>query len=123
MLANSCDRFHIIDYFFITPEEFQEKLAANRWAEWADVHGNYYGTSADFLESRTAAGQDVLLDIDVQGAKQILARYPDSTVAIFIMPPSMAALKERLTARGAESSAEMDKRLQNAVQEMAQKDL
>jgi guanylate kinase len=112
-----------IDYFFITPDEFQEKLRANRWAEWAAVHGNYYATSADFLESQSAAGRDVLLDIDVQGAKQILARYPDRTVAIFIMPPSMAVLKERLTARGAEDSAEMEKRLQNAVEEMAQKDL
>lgn len=112
-----------IDYFFISPDEFQKRLGANRWAEWATVHGNYYGTSADFLGSQSAAGHDVLLDIDVQGAKQILARYPELTVAIFIMPPSMAVLKERLTTRGAEASAEMEKRLRNAVQEMAQKDL
>ena len=112
-----------IDYFFITPDEFQERLGENRWAEWANVHGNYYGTSVDFLESQSAAGHDVLLDIDVQGAKQILARYPDHTVTIFIMPPSMTVLKERLIARGAENNAEMEKRLQNAVGEMAQKDL
>jgi guanylate kinase len=111
------------DYFFISPDEFKKRLTENRWAEWASVHGNYYGTSADFLDSQSAAGRDVLLDIDVQGAKQILVRYPEQTVAIFIMPPSMATLKERLAARGAESSAEMKKRLQNAVQEMAQKDL
>jgi len=112
-----------VDYYFITPGEFQERLTAKRWAEWANVHGNCYGTSADFLEFQSAAGHDVLLDIDVQGAKQILTRYPEQTVAIFIMPPSMAALKERLTIRGAESSAEMEKRLQSAIQEMARKDL
>jgi guanylate kinase len=111
------------DYFFITPDEFQKRLSANRWAEWANVHDNYYGTSADFLEIQSAAGHDVLLDIDVQGARQILARYPDRTVAIFIMPPSMAVLKERLAARGAENSVEMEKRLRNAVEEMAHKDL
>lgn len=112
-----------VDYFFITPDEFRERLNANRWAEWANVHGNYYGTSADFLESQSAAGRDVLLDIDVQGTKQLLARYPHHTVAIFILPPSMAVLKERLIARGAESGPEMEKRLQNAVREMAQKEM
>ena len=112
-----------IDYFFITPDEFQKKLDLNRWAEWANVHGYWYGTSADFLESQSAAGQDVILDIDVQGTRQILARYPEHTVTIFIMPPSMAVLKERLISRGAESDAEMERRLENAVREMAQRDL
>ena len=112
-----------VDYFFISPDEFQEKLKAGRWAEWANVHGNYYGTSADFIESQVAAGHDVLLDIDVQGAKQILTRFPDRTVAVFIMPPSMDELKKRLSSRGSDSIADIEKRMQNAVREMAQKDL
>jgi guanylate kinase len=112
-----------IDYFFISVEEFQERLRADRWAEWASVHDNYYGTSADFLETQAAKGRDILLDIDVQGAKQILARYPERTVAVFIMPPSLEVLKERLTARSADSISEIEKRLKNAENEMARKEM
>jgi len=112
-----------VDYFFISADEFQKRLEADRWAEWARVHDNFYGTSADFLESQAAAGRDVLLDIDVQGAKQILARYPEHTIAIFIMPPSLAVLQQRLTGRSADSPAEIEKRLRNAADEIAQKAL
>lgn len=112
-----------VDYFFISTEEFQERLRGNRWAEWARVHDNFYGTSADFLEAQAAAGRDILLDIDVQGAKQILTRYPERTVAIFIMPPSLAVLEKRLTGRSADSAAQIEKRLRNAAEEMAQKDM
>jgi guanylate kinase len=110
-----------VDYFFISTDDFQERLRADRWAEWARVHDNFYGTSADFLEDRTTAGTDVLLDIDVQGAEQILSRYPEDTVTIFIMPPSMAVLEERLTSRSADSREVIEKRLKNAVAEMARK--
>jgi len=112
-----------VDYFFISTDVFQERLRNNRWAEWARVHDNFYGTSADFLEAQAAAGRDVLLDIDVQGAKQILARYPERTVAIFIMPPSLAVLKARLTGRSADSPEQIEKRLRNATDEMAQKEM
>jgi guanylate kinase len=112
-----------VDYYFITTEVFQERLRRNRWAEWARVHDNYYGTSADFLESQAAGGRDVLLDIDVQGAKQILERYPEKTVAIFIMPPSLEVLKERLTGRSSDSSDQIEKRLRSATDEMARKDM
>jgi guanylate kinase len=112
-----------VDYFFISTEAFQERLRDNRWAEWARVHDNFYGTSADFLEDQAAAGRDVLLDIDVQGARQILARYPGRSVAIFIMPPSLAVLEERLTGRSADSPEQIEKRLRNAADEMAQKDM
>ena len=111
------------DYFFITPKEFKEKLEENRWAEWAEVHGNFYGTSADVIDAEISAGVDVLLDIDVQGAEQILARYPQDTVTIFIEPPSIEALRQRLLARGTDSPAVIEKRLQNAVEEMAHKEL
>jgi guanylate kinase len=111
-----------IDYYFITKEEFEARLARGLWAESAQVHGNYYGTDAGFLEKTVSAGEDVLLDIDVQGARQILNRFPDS-VAVFIMPPSMAELKHRLTQRGTEAPEVIDRRLTNAASEIAQKDL
>lgn len=111
-----------IDYHFITREEFETRLARGLWAEWARVHDNYYGTDADFLEKSVSAGQDVLLDIDVQGAQQILKRFPDS-VTVFIMPPSMAELKRRLMQRGTETSEVIDRRLTNAASEMDRKDL
>lgn len=109
------------DYFFVSPEAFRQGIAAGQWAEWAQVHDNYYGTSADFIDSHLSAGRDVLLDIDVQGAAQILARYPD-TVTIFIMAPSLEALRERLVRRGQDDAAVIEKRLRNAAAEIARKD-
>ena len=72
------------DYFFVTEAQFREGIDTGQWAEWARVHDNYYGTSARFIEDHLYAGRDVLMDIDVQGAAQILRRYPDA-VTIFIM--------------------------------------
>jgi guanylate kinase len=111
-----------VDYHFITREQFETRLSRGLWAEWARVHDNYYGTDAEFIEKCGCAGQDVLLDIDVQGARQILKRFPDS-VTIFIMPPSMAELKRRLTQRGTEAPEVIDRRLTNAASEIARKDL
>lgn len=105
------------DYHFTTAEQFQKKIDSGSWAEWAEVHGNYYGTSAEFIDRQRAKGHHVLLDIDVQGAAQIRKRYPGS-ITIFIMPPSMAALKQRLTARGTDTPATVAKRLRNAGREM-----
>ena len=109
-----------VDYFFITKDDFENGIALNRWAEWAEVHGNYYGTSADFLDEKLAAGQDILLDIDVQGTRQILTRYPEG-ITIFIVPPSLEILRKRLEGRGTDSQAAIDVRLENARAEMAQK--
>ena len=109
-----------VDYFFITKDDFENGVARQRWAEWAEVHGNYYGTSADFLDEILAAGQDILLDIDVQGTRQILTRYPEG-VTIFIVPPSLEILRQRLEERGTDSQAAIGVRLENAQEEMAQK--
>ena len=109
-----------VDYFFITKDDFEDGIARHRWAEWAEVHGNYYGTSADFIDEKLAAGQDILLDIDVQGTRQILARYPEG-VTIFIAPPSLEILRQRLEGRGTDSQAVIGVRLENAREEMAQK--
>ena len=110
------------DYHFITREAFLEMRDRGALAEWALVHGNYYGTSADLLSEALARGEDILMDIDVQGAVQILERFPDA-VTIFIMPPSLKALEERLAGRGTDSPETIARRLHNAAGEMALKDL
>jgi len=109
------------DYFFTDVGSFKAGIASRQWAEWAEVHGHYYGTSAAFIDAQRAAGHDLLLDIDVQGAAQLVAMYPDA-VTIFIMPPSMAVLRQRLEQRGADSPEVIETRLANARREMEQRD-
>jgi guanylate kinase len=111
-----------VDYHFIVKEEFEKGIASGQWAEWAEVHDHYYGTSADFLDGELSLGRDILLDIDIQGTRQILQRYPDA-VTIFIVPPSLETLKSRLQSRGTDSPEVIAVRLKNARKEMAQKDL
>jgi len=110
-----------VDYHFIVKDEFEKGIASGRWAEWAEVHGHYYGTSADFLDGELSVGRDILLDIDIQGTRQILQRYPDG-ITIFIMPPSLETLKSRLQSRDTDSPEVIAVRLKNAREEMAQKD-
>ena len=111
-----------VDYHFIPKDEFAKGISQQQWAEWAEVHGNYYGTSAKFLDTGLSAGHDILLDIDVQGTRQILKRYPDG-ITIFILPPSLEILKQRLKARDTDRPAVIAVRLDNAQKEMAQKDI
>ena len=106
------------DYFFVSEAQFRDGIQAGQWAEWAKVHDHFYGTSARFIDTHLADGRDVLLDIDVQGARQILERYPQA-VTIFIMAPSMDILRERLIARGQDDPAVIEKRLKNAQSEIA----
>ena len=109
-----------IDYHFIEQRDFETGIATNIWAEWAEVHGHYYGTSTETIDTELAAGHDLLLDIDVQGTLQIIKRYPDA-LTIFIMPPSLDALRSRLVSRGTDSQEEIERRLGIAEQEMAKK--
>ncbi len=111
-----------VDYFFIEDAAFRKKIEQGEWAEWARVHDHYYGTSQQFLEKCLSAGRDILLDLDVQGAIQMLEHYPDS-ITIFVMPPSMDALRRRLEKRGTDTPKEIEKRLANAQAEMDRKDL
>jgi guanylate kinase len=106
-----------VDYHFISKAAFKEKIKRDLWAEWEEIYGEYYGTSAELIEGHLSAGRDALLDIDVKGALQMRRRYP-FCVAIFIMPPSLQTLKERLESRGTETSADMEKRLAIAEKEM-----
>ena len=110
------------DYYFIKNEEFEKKIEKDQWAEWAKVHGNYYGTPAEFLDEGLALGFGILLEIDVQGSILILERYPES-ITIFIMPPSLKILKQRLGQRGADSKEAIKNRLLNAEKEIAQKNV
>jgi guanylate kinase len=111
-----------VDYHFISKEAFKKDIETGRWSEWAEVHGNYYGTSAEFIEKGLSSGRDILLDIDVQGTIQILKRHPDS-VTVFVLPPSMDTLRQRLEMRGTESKTVLNRRLENAKKEMAHKNL
>jgi len=106
------------DYRFISMADFEEGIRGGRWAEWARVHGHYYGTSAEDLERLLAAGGDVLLDLDVQGAEALAGRFPQS-VTIFLLPPSLEELERRLRARGTDSPEAIAVRLRNAAAEMA----
>jgi guanylate kinase len=110
-----------IEYHFIKKNDFKDKIKEGKWAEWAEVHGNYYGTSAEWLDKELDSGWDIILDIDVQGAIRLLEKYPES-ISVFIMPPSMEELKRRLELRGTDSSEVIARRLENAVVEMTKKD-
>jgi len=111
-----------IDYFFTSEETFLDGIKNDTWAEWAKVHGNYYGTSIEFLNDTLSSGNDVLLDIDIQGTMQILKKYPDA-ITIFIMPPSVEILRSRLKYRGTESDEVIESRIINAKQEIKKKNL
>jgi len=109
---------HGVEYFFIPEDEFKRLISADRFAEWAHVHGNYYGTTKDFVEEAFARGQSLLLDIDVQGAESLRKAYPDRIVTVFLQPPNMEELERRLRARGTDGEESIQKRLRNAVEEI-----
>jgi guanylate kinase len=102
-----------VDYNFVTREEFQRRIRAFEFLEWADVFGNYYGTCAVDVDRMLDAGQDVVLVIDVQGARQVKARGVDHT-AIFVMPPSFEVLEQRLRGRSKDTEEQMQRRLDTA---------
>jgi guanylate kinase len=105
------------DYHFIVKEVFLEGIEAGHFLEWAQVHGEYYGTDRRKVDEWLSAGKDVLLDIDVQGARQVRCVFP-AACNIFILPPSWGLLEQRLQARGTESPAQMAVRLTAARREM-----
>jgi guanylate kinase len=113
---------HGEDYFFISKEEFEQKKAANEFLEYAQVHGCYYGTLKSQVLDLVQAGVDVVLDIDVAGARQIRScadrLVQSALVDIFIMPPTMEELEKRLRKRGTESEEQIQVRLKNAAQEI-----
>lgn len=105
------------DYYFVSQERFRDMIQAGNFAEWAEVHSNLYGTSRRVLDDLISKGLDVILDIDTQGAKQIKAKY-DTAVFIFIMPPSLDILEERLRNRKSDHEDEIRKRMQRSREEI-----
>ena len=108
-----------VHYHFISESAFRNMMESGELAEWAEVHGHFYGTSATYIETSIAEGKSVLLDIDVQGAKKLTAKYPDA-ISVFIMPPDMRELQRRLNKRGTDRPEAVDRRLSNAEAEMAE---
>lgn len=107
-----------VNYHFVSHERFESMLEADAFLESAEVFGNFYGTSAKWVEDTLAQGQDVILEIDWQGAEQVRQLMPD-TCSIFILPPSSQALEERLQGRGQDDADVIAKRMQAAVNEMS----
>lgn len=101
------------DYRFLSEREFSRRRARGEFAEWAKVHDYFYGTPRKPLDESVRAGRDILLDIDVQGARQIKRAYPGA-VSIFLLPPSLAELRRRLAARGTDDKKIIRRRLANA---------
>ncbi len=106
-----------VNYFFLEEEEFQQKVANNEFLEYAFVHNNYYGTPKDFVINEIEKGEIVLLEIDVQGALQIKKNYKN-VVFIFLLPPTMDELKNRIIKRGTESEEDINRRYKNAFKEL-----
>lgn len=105
------------DYLHVTRQKFQQMCAAGEFVEWAEVFGNFYGTAWHEVERITDTGKIALLEIDVQGGQQIRAKFPHST-AVFILPPTIAELRRRLSQRGTDAVAEQQKRLHAACAEI-----
>ena len=105
------------DYIFVSEETFKEMLGQGKFAEYANVHGNLYGTPLAELENARKSGVDMILDIDIQGARQIKEKYGEG-VFCFVLPSSFEILKERLTCRGSEKTGDLEKRLTEAKREM-----
>ncbi len=101
------------DYFFTDVDRFRGLVKEGAFLEWAEVHGNYYGTSAQWVRAQLEAGRDVALDIDVAGAAQIKAKMPEA-IGVFILPPGYQELRRRLETRGLDSAGVVARRLKNA---------
>ena len=105
-------------YHFVTKERFQKEIDDRGFLEFAEVHGNLYGTSKGQTERITSEGRDVILEIDVQGAEAVMKKVPDA-VSIFILPPSFETLRARLIARATEATNDLDVRLRNSHYEVS----
>jgi guanylate kinase len=110
---------HGREYYFVSNDTFDQMVTQDAFVEWAQVHGNRYGTSKAAIEHRMSQGVDVLLEIDYQGAMQVKRLFP-TAVLIFILPPSWTELRSRLERRAEDSADVIEVRLQNAAEEMAQ---
>jgi guanylate kinase len=106
-----------VDYVFITREDFEARLARGEFLEYAEVFGNYYGTNRETFERAIQEGRDLVLDIDVQGARQLKVAIPEA-ISVFVLPPSRVILEQRLRARSQDSEEVIQRRLQGAAAEV-----
>jgi guanylate kinase len=107
-----------VEYFFVDRQQFQSLIHDESFLEWAEVHGNYYGTARRFVDDFLLQGDDVLLDIDVQGAEILRCKCPDS-ISVFIFPPSFQVLRERLQRRSLDDGVVIEQRLKRACKEIS----
>lgn len=107
------------DYFFVSRKKFEEMKEKNQFLETAKVHGNYYGTPRHYVEECLSKGEDIILEIDIQGAKQIKREFDDA-VYIFLLPPNYEELKTRLEKRDSETAESLKRRLKNASEEISE---
>ncbi|MCO5143663.1 MAG: guanylate kinase [Oligoflexia bacterium] len=108
------------DYFFVSRDQFEKLIQEGNFIEWAEVHGNLYGTSKTFIDDQVTQRKIIVLDIDVQGVESLKNIYGNDCLSIFIMPPSLEELKQRLIARKTETQEKIEKRMQAAKEEMSQ---
>ena len=106
-----------VDYFFKSKEEFETLIEQDKFIEYAKYVGNYYGTPVDYVKDTIAEGHDVFLEIEVEGAKQVREKFPDA-LFIFLAPPTLAQLEERLIGRGTDSKEVIDYRISEAKREL-----
>ena len=106
------------DYRFVTTAQFEALQQQQQLLEWAQVHGNYYGTPRDNIDQAVASGQDILLEIDWQGAQQVKKLFPE-VIGVFILPPSIETLRARLTQRGQDTEAVIARRIEAASEEIS----
>ena len=110
------------DYYFIDRKKFEDGINCGKFAEWAEVHGHFYGTPTESLDSYLEMQKDVLLDLDVVGGLNLKKMYGERALSIFLVPPSMEELERRLLGRGTDSPEVQRLRLKNAIIEMGHKD-
>lgn len=107
-----------VHYQFLTRRDFDKMIERDELLEWAEVHGNYYGTPRQFVEDELCTGRDVLFDIDVQGTAQLREKMPNDVATIFILPPSVSEMKSRLKRRAEDSDEVISRRMKTAVSEI-----
>ena len=108
-----------VDYHFVTAQRFQAMIDAGEFAEWAEVHGNRYGTGKPTVEGALADGRDVIFDIDWQGGRALASQWPDDALMVFIAPPDLDILATRLRGRGTDAEDVIQRRLAKAVEELS----
>ncbi|MFW6022498.1 MAG: guanylate kinase [Halanaerobiaceae bacterium] len=106
-----------VDYFFVSSDKFFQMVEENKFIEWAEVHNNYYGTPKEYVDKTLQSGNDIILEIDIQGARMVSNIYPDA-VYVFLVPPSFDELEHRLDKRGTENNKNKALRLKNAREEL-----